>query len=127
MRKYLLHILFISFVFLLTSTVYTAEEAEKKLLDMVNGWQIDGLEISIKDTAPSGTVIETPLFKEIVEKLGAKVEAKQAWTDVAQLSAHKISAFNFGPGLTSQAHKDNEFIMISDTEEYYSLLTRTLT
>ena len=106
--------------------VYTVEEAEKKLIDMVKSWDVKDLEISIKDTAPSGSVIESDLFKDIVAKLEAPVEAKQAWTDVAQLSAHKISAFNFGPGLTSQAHKDNEFIMIKDVEEYYEKLKKAL-
>jgi succinyl-diaminopimelate desuccinylase len=107
--------------------VYTAEEAEQKLLDMVNGWEIPDLEITIKDTAPAGSVIETELFTEVVQKLNAPIQAKQAWTDVAQLSAHKIAAFNFGPGLTSQAHKDNEFIMISDTEAHYAKLIEALT
>ena len=106
--------------------VYSIEEAEKKLIDMVNSWNVDGLEITIKDSAPSGSVIETELFKEVVEKLDAPVQAKQAWTDVAQLSAHKISAFNFGPGLTSQAHKDNEYILIKDVEVYYEKLKKAL-
>ncbi len=106
--------------------VYTVEQAEKKLLDLVNSWQIDGLEISIKDSAPAGYVIETKLFQDIVKKLDAPIEAKQAWTDVAQLSAHNIAAFNFGPGLTSQAHKDNEFIIIKDVETYYEKLKNGL-
>ena len=102
--------------------VYTIEEAEKKLLDLVNGLNVDGLTIEILDTSPCGSVIETDLFKESVEKLGAEVCAKQAWTDVAQLTAHGISAFNFGPGLTSQAHKANEYAMISDIEKYREML-----
>ena len=106
--------------------VYTVEEAERKLINMVTSWEVADLEITIKDTAPSGSVIETELFKDVVAKLEAPVEAKQAWTDVAQLSAHKISAFNFGPGLTSQAHKDNEYIMIQDVEDYYEKLKKAL-
>ena len=107
--------------------VYTGNEAESKLLDMVNGWKIPGLEISIKDTAPAGSVIESPTFRRLVEALGAPVEAKQAWTDVAQLSARKISAFNFGPGLTSQAHTDDEYIIIEDVHTYYKMLVNALT
>ncbi|MCM8527500.1 MAG: M20/M25/M40 family metallo-hydrolase [Lentisphaeraceae bacterium] len=106
--------------------VYTVEEAEKKLIDLIESWEIPDLEITIKDSAPSGSVIETDLFKDIVAKLEAPVQAKQAWTDVAQLSAHNIPAFNFGPGLTSQAHKDNEFINIADVEEYYEKLKKAL-
>ena len=106
--------------------VYSVEEAEKKLIDLVESWEIPDLEITIKDSAPSGSVIESELFKDIVAKLEAPVQAKQAWTDVAQLSAHNISAFNFGPGLTSQAHKENEYIMIEDVEEYYEKLKKAL-
>ncbi|NQZ59040.1 MAG: succinyl-diaminopimelate desuccinylase [Lentisphaeraceae bacterium] len=107
--------------------VYTGDEAEEKLLNLVNGWNIPDLEISIKDTAPAGSVIESHLFSEAVAALEAPIEAKQAWTDVAQLSAHKIAAFNFGPGLTSQAHKEDEFIMIEDVEVYYKKLIKALT
>ena len=107
--------------------VYTPEEAEKKLIDMVNSWNVNGLEIRIKDTAPAGSVIESETFSQLVEALGAPVQAKQAWTDVAQLSARKISAFNFGPGLTAQAHKDNEYILIEDCKTYYKMLVNALT
>jgi len=106
--------------------VYTVGQAETKLINMINSWDIADLEITIKDTAPSGSVIETELFKDVVAKLDAPVEAKQAWTDVAQLSAHKISAFNFGPGLTSQAHKENEYIMVKDVKDYYEKLKKAL-
>jgi succinyl-diaminopimelate desuccinylase len=50
------------------------------------------------------------------------VEAKQAWTDVAQLNGIDIPAFNFGPGLTQQAHKANEYISLRDVVDYYKIL-----
>lgn len=102
--------------------VYTIEEAETKLINLVDELNVPGLTLEILDTSPCGSVIETDLFKESVEKLGAEVCAKQAWTDVAQLTAHGISAFNFGPGLTSQAHKEDEFAMISDIVTYRKML-----
>lgn len=105
---------------------YSMEEAENKLLKMVEALNIDGLKITIADSAPAGSVIESELFSEIVKTFGSKIQAKQAWTDIAQLSAHNIPAFNFGPGLTSQAHKNDEFITIKYLEEYMLALKKLL-
>ena len=98
--------------------VRSAEAAEQYVLDFVNDLKVDGLEINIKDNAPSGSVNATPLFARATELLGFPVQAKQAWTDVAQLSAMDIPCFNFGPGLTAQAHKDNEYAEIPLIEAY---------
>ena len=98
--------------------IRSAEDAEQHVLDFVNNLNVDGLEINIKDNAPSGSVNGTPLFARATELLGFPVQAKQAWTDVAQLSALNVPCFNFGPGLTAQAHKDNEYAKIPLIEAY---------
>ncbi len=85
--------------------------------------------LSCLDSVPAGRVIENDAFVALMERFAAldvPKEAKQAWTDVAQLTAHGIPAFNFGPGLTAQAHTDNEHILIADLDHYLSLLTRVL-
>ena len=102
--------------------IYTVAEAEAKLTAKVEALGMEGVEFRILDSSPCGSVIETEVFRDAVDKLALPVEAKQAWTDVAQLTGMGISAFNFGPGLTSQAHKDNEFILISYVEEHYKAL-----
>ena len=102
------------------------QEAFDHATGFINGLKVPDLEVSLIDDAPSGKVIETPLFTRAVEILAAPVEAKQAWTDVAQLSALGVPCFNFGPGLTSQAHKADEFILKSDCLKYREMLEKLL-
>ena len=83
--------------------------------------------IEIIDNSYAGDVIQTPLLKSAIETLGVPVEAKQAWTDVAQLSRLGVPAFNFGPGLTSQAHRPDEYVLMSDVTRYQAALQRALT
>lgn len=82
--------------------------------------------LSIADIADAGTVIENELFSSVVQLIGGQTEAKQAWTDVAQLSKLGIPAFNYGPGLQAQAHQANEYILLSDLEDYTRNLVRAL-
>lgn len=56
--------------------------------------------------------------------LNRPIEAKQAWTDVAQLSQLGIPAFNFGPGRTNQAHKIDEYVVIDDIHAYFEMLKK---
>lgn len=89
-------------------------------------------EVTIIDEAPSGEVcLEHPLIREWQEtqaQLGhpLEVEAKQAWTDVARLTARGIPAINFGPGETAQAHQARESIPIAYLEAGYAALRRLL-
>ena len=82
--------------------------------------------VVIKDHVPAGSVIDTAVFKQIMSQLNQPIEAKQAWTDVAQLTAMGVAAFNFGPGLTSQAHLPNEYINVKMIEAYIDYLKRLI-
>ena len=76
----------------------------------------------VVDFAPSGPVnLDNPLLQELIET-GLEVRPKQAWTDVARFSERGVAAANFGPGLPSQAHKQNEYAELPLLEECYTHL-----
>jgi succinyl-diaminopimelate desuccinylase len=101
------------------------EEAKKELISYCIKAGAKFENITIKDSVYAGSVIQSELFNTITNKIQVEKQAKQAWTDVAQLSNLNIPAFNFGPGLTAQAHKKDEYILISDIETYYKILIST--
>jgi succinyl-diaminopimelate desuccinylase len=68
-----------------------------------------GADCEISDASPSGPVIlDNPLLARLLALTSAKVEPKQAWTDVARLALAGIPAANFGPGEQAQAHRKSE-------------------
>ena len=102
------------------------DEAQDELLALLHQAEPSAI-VKITDNSYAGEVIESVLLNEWIDRLGRPKEAKQAWTDVAQLSRLGVPAFNFGPGLTSQAHRVDEFVLISDIELYYKTLLGAFT
>lgn len=71
-------------------------------------------EVRITDRAPPGRVcLDHPLLQRWQRRLDLPVAAKQAWTDVARLSALGLAALNFGPGETAQAHQAQESVPVA--------------
>lgn len=86
-----------------------------------------GAEVTVVDSAPGAPPRrDHPLVDALIARVGAPVEPKQAWTDVAQLSRLGIAAVNFGPGEQAQAHQRGESITVDALREGYRLRRRFL-
>ena len=99
----------------------TAAEAEQELRELVSG----DAEVEVVDSAPAGEVyLEHPLLEPWRQREGLMQLPKQAWTDVARLTANGIPAVNFGPGETAQCHQANEWCSIDSLTHCYGALVR---
>ncbi len=87
----------------------------------------DAAEVRIVDVAPPGPVpTDNPILDHLQAHAQLPVEPKQAWTDVARLSAHGIDAVNFGPGAASQAHQKGEWVAHSALTRSFEVLSTVL-
>jgi succinyl-diaminopimelate desuccinylase len=98
----------------------SAEDAERSLRGV---W--DGGDWEILANAPSGPV---PDGNPLVERLRAAgdlaLEAKQAWTPVAEFGVAAVDAVNFGPGDPRYAHRADEQVAIAALQRSYEILER---
>ncbi len=81
-------------------------------------------ELVIDADAPSGPVPrDNPLLAALQHAVGAPLEAKQAWTPVAEFGAAGVDAVNFGPGDPPQAHTRGEHVGIDALARSHRTLT----
>ena len=71
-------------------------------------------------------ILDNALLQELRALTAAPLEAKQAWTDVAQLAQAGIPAANFGPGEQAQAHQHGESCPEEALHRAYGMLERFL-
>ena len=86
-----------------------------------------GATAELTDLSPACPAFaDDPLVERLRERSGARVEPKQAWTDVARLAAAGVPAVNYGPGATAQAHQQGEWVEVDAIEAAYRALERFL-
>jgi succinyl-diaminopimelate desuccinylase len=101
----------------------TLEEAEAAVRALVG----DRAEVTIVDRAPAARPFASdPEVRAFTAAVGAAVQPKQAWTDVARLAEVGVPALNYGPGLTAQAHQAGEHVPRANLHEAASALRRYL-
>lgn len=98
-----------------------AAAAEARL----RGWCEPAGELVVDSNAPSAPVAAGhPLVRSLVDAGNLAVEAKQAWTPIAEFAAHGLPAINLGPGDPALAHTRQEHVEIAALVEVYELLAR---
>ena len=79
--------------------------------------------LTIDGNAPSAPVATAnPLAQRLIGAGDLAVEAKQAWTPVAEFAAAGIDAVNFGPGDPAQAHTRDEHVRIDALVRCYETI-----
>jgi len=99
------------------------DEAERRLHELVG----NRATVAVVDRAPAAPPSRAdPLVGAFLERVAARVEPKQAWTDVARFAEHGVPALNYGPGLTAQAHQAGERVPVGNLEIARGALRRFL-
>jgi succinyl-diaminopimelate desuccinylase len=79
--------------------------------------------LTIEGNAPSAPVATAnPLAQRLIAAGDLAVEAKQAWTPVAEFAAAGIDAVNFGPGDPAQAHAREEHVRVDALVRCYETI-----
>ncbi|MGI9112057.1 MAG: succinyl-diaminopimelate desuccinylase [Gaiellaceae bacterium] len=79
------------------------------------------------DSPPARVVTDSPLLQRLRAAGDLALEPKQAWTNVADFTAHGIDAVNFGPGAPLYAHRRDERVEIAALVKAYESLWAFLT
>jgi succinyl-diaminopimelate desuccinylase len=97
----------------------TAESAEQTLL----GWCEQHGKIEVLSNSPGARPPhENPLLERLLAASERSVEAKQAWTPVAEFAAVGVEALNFGPGDPAFAHRADERVALEALTRCYRVL-----
>lgn len=97
-----------------------AEDAAKWFAEFVG----PDVEFEFTELIPAGPLPDkgNRIFQDFRRRYALPEQIKQAYTDVTLFGEQGIDAVNFGPGLSNQAHKQNEFVPIANLHSCYSTL-----
>jgi succinyl-diaminopimelate desuccinylase len=100
----------------------TIAEAEARLRELLGDIRADVEIASV--AAPARVAADSRLVRTLREVGDLAVQPKQAWTPVAEFSAHGLDAVNYGPGSTNYAHKRDERVEIAALQRCHDTLAR---
>ncbi|MDX6544030.1 MAG: succinyl-diaminopimelate desuccinylase, partial [Gaiellaceae bacterium] len=98
----------------------TTADAEKRLRELTGVAMLEDL----ANSAPAHVAADTPLVNRLRAAGDFALEAKQAWTPVAEFAARGLDAVNFGPGATRYAHRRDERVEVAELVRSYEALAR---
>jgi succinyl-diaminopimelate desuccinylase len=98
----------------------TPEDAEQRLRELVPDATIE----SLANSPPAHVVVDTPLARRLRQAGDFAIQAKQAWTPVAEFAAQGLDAVNLGPGATRYAHRRDEQVEVAQLVRTYEALRR---
>ena len=98
--------------------------AESELQELIGG--ASSVDI-IGNAPPARVAIDSKLVDKLRAASSAPLEAKQAWTNVAEFSAIGIDAINFGPGAPEYAHRPDEMVAMDALTKCFDSLQRFIT
>ena len=97
-------------------------EAEAHLREVFSGW-----ELTVVDEAPAARPgLDLPMIQDFAAAMGAPVQPKFGWTDVARFAALDVPALNFGPGDPALAHHQDECVSITQVFDVESRMRNWL-
>jgi succinyl-diaminopimelate desuccinylase len=105
------------------------EAAEAELEATVRALAGDDADLTFEvvDRAPPAPPHrDEPTVGRFIASVGGAITGKQAWTDVARLTARGVPALNFGPGATAQAHQRGEWVAVDAMCDVHDRLARFL-
>jgi succinyl-diaminopimelate desuccinylase len=78
----------------------------------------EGYHVEVTDTAPAARPgLDRPVAAAFVDAIGGEPRPKLGWTDVARFTEMGVPAVNYGPGSPMMAHKQDEFVELSELRE----------
>ena len=93
---------------------FAPDKTPEQAVALVHGLVAQRAVVEIADLVPAAPPRrDDATVAAFIRAVGATVEPKQAWTDVARFAQIGVPALNFGPGETAQAHQAGESVAVA--------------